>query len=86
MIEVSKKVGPWREATAKAAHLAMKGKAPLDGPLHLTAQFRLPMPQARRKVDGVVPAGRDHLCMWMREEREVSKGRVLFVDGVEVDS
>jgi len=51
MIEVSKKVGPWREAVVKAAHLAMKGKAPLDGPVHLTAQFRLPMPQARRKAD-----------------------------------
>lgn len=51
MVESSKKVGPWRDAVAHAGHNAMTGEAPLDGPLRLTAHFRVAMPASRRKAD-----------------------------------
>lgn len=53
MVESSKKVGPWREAVAWAGREAMTGADPLDGPLHLLATFRMPMPASRRKADRV---------------------------------
>lgn len=49
MVESSKKVGPWRDAVATAAMVAHSGRPPLDGPLRLDAEFRIPMPQSRPK-------------------------------------
>jgi crossover junction endodeoxyribonuclease RusA len=51
MVESSKKVGPWRDAVAIAGHAAMGRDDPLDGPLRLTVEFRVPMPQSRKKAD-----------------------------------
>lgn len=39
----------WRTAVTEAAIERMDGAPPLDGPLMLAVQFRLPMPPSRRK-------------------------------------
>ena len=55
MVESSKKVAPWREAVANAAHAARNGAEPLDGPLSLTVNFWLPRPASltkKRIADG----------------------------------
>ena len=49
LVESSKKVGPWRDAVAWAGREAMAGGDPHDGPLHLLATFRMPMPSSRRR-------------------------------------
>ena len=46
-IETSKGLKPWRNAVAAQARVEMGRMLPLSGPLHLTVQFRFPMPQSR---------------------------------------
>lgn len=51
MIEMSKAVAPWREAVRAEAQLAMDGTMPLDGPVEVRVNFRLPRPaSAPRRV------------------------------------
>lgn len=49
MTESSKKVGPWRERVALAAHNAMEGGAVLDGPISVCLNFVLPRPKSAPK-------------------------------------
>lgn len=50
MVEMAKGHKPWRDSiTAAARDIADGLEEPLDGPLHVTVQFRFPMPASRRK-------------------------------------
>jgi Holliday junction resolvase RusA-like endonuclease len=49
MVEMGKNHKPWRAAVASAARDAIDGRAPLDGPLVLSVEFRFPMPASRPK-------------------------------------
>lgn len=56
--EQRRRHGSWRDSIAAAAREAAEQieRAPLDGPLVLTVEFRFPMPSSRRKA--VRDAGR----------------------------
>ena len=51
MVEMSKKVGPWRDSVAHAAMAAMGAGPGLTGPVELLVTFQVPMPASRRAVD-----------------------------------
>lgn len=76
LVESSKKVGPWREAVAWAGREAMAGRDPLDGPLHLMATFRRPMPASRRKAD------RDRGWRWADRQPDLDKLLRSTLDGM----
>jgi crossover junction endodeoxyribonuclease RusA len=68
MVEMSKAVGPWREAVRAETQQAMAGRAPLDGALSVRMVFYLPRPKAHMSARGGVkpsapgwPAGRPDL-------------------------
>jgi crossover junction endodeoxyribonuclease RusA len=45
MIEMSKAVGPWREAIRAETQRALNGDGPLRGAVSVIAEFRLPRPK-----------------------------------------
>lgn len=49
MIEMSKAVGPWREAVRGETQRAMDGLAPLEGPVAVFVYFYLPRPKSLAK-------------------------------------
>jgi crossover junction endodeoxyribonuclease RusA len=49
MIEMSRAVGPWREAVRAETQRAMAGKAPVAGPVYVTVIFGLPRPKSLPK-------------------------------------
>lgn len=49
MIEQSRKVGPWRERVALAAHEAMNGRAHIPGGITLALTFVMPRPKSAPK-------------------------------------
>ena len=50
MVEMSKAVGPWREAIRSETQRAMNGDGPLAGPVHVTAIFTLPRPRSHYRT------------------------------------
>ncbi len=71
MVEMSKAVGPWREAIRTETQRAMLDRVPLAGPVTVTIDFYLPRPKGHYRTgrnahllrDGapVYPAGRPDL-------------------------
>ena len=60
MVEMSRAVGPWREAVRAETQRAMNGDGPMQGPLRVNLLFTLPRPKsASRKV--AYPAKRPDL-------------------------
>ena len=49
MIEMSRAVGPWREAVRSETQRAMAGKMPVTGPVWVTIVFGLPRPKSLPK-------------------------------------
>jgi crossover junction endodeoxyribonuclease RusA len=49
MVEMSKKVAPWRQDVKAAAEKEMTGRPALAGPLHLSVCFTLPKPKSAPK-------------------------------------
>lgn len=49
MVEVSKKLKPWRNAVSAAAVVANKNHVKFDGPLRIDVTFYMPRPQSRKK-------------------------------------
>ena len=49
MIEVSKAVGPWREAVRSETQQAMRSLMPAEGPISLFINFYLPRPKTLAK-------------------------------------
>lgn len=49
MIEMSKAVGPWREAVRAETQRVMEYVAIVDGPVHIRIFFRLPRPKSLPK-------------------------------------
>lgn len=76
MVEMSKKVGPWRDAVAHAARDVMAGADPLDGPLVLLVDFRMPMPASRRKAD------RERGWKWADRQPDLDKLVRSTLDGL----
>ena len=50
MIEMSKRVGPWRDAVRGEAQRAMGGAPPLGGPLAVDVFFYLPRPKGHYRT------------------------------------
>jgi crossover junction endodeoxyribonuclease RusA len=50
MVEVSRAVGPWREAVRAETQDVMEGKPPLTGPVRVGIAFRLPRPKSAPKT------------------------------------
>ncbi len=46
MVEMSRAVGPWREAVRAETQRAMNGTGPLTGPVEVLATFVLPRPKS----------------------------------------
>jgi crossover junction endodeoxyribonuclease RusA len=64
MVEVSRAVGPWREAVRAETQDVMEGNPPLTGPVKAVVDFRLPRPKSAPK-NVRLPAKRpdlDKLC------------------------
>jgi crossover junction endodeoxyribonuclease RusA len=50
MIEMSKAVGPWREAVRANTERYMNGDEPIDGPLRVEIRFDLPRPRSHYRT------------------------------------
>jgi crossover junction endodeoxyribonuclease RusA len=50
MIEMSKAVGPWREAVRAETQRAMNGDGPMDGPVKVAIMFRLARPRGHYRT------------------------------------
>lgn len=58
LVEMSKKIGPWRKAVANAARLALPaGHQPLDGPLVVAVDFWLARPKSAPVTRIILPVG-----------------------------
>lgn len=55
-VESSPEVGAWRDTIALAADKAMLDRAPLEGPVRLTVEFRFQRPASHRGVKGLRPS------------------------------
>jgi Holliday junction resolvase RusA-like endonuclease len=55
-VESSPDVAAWRDTIALAADIAMAGRAPLEGPVRLTVEFRFQRPASHRGVKGLRPS------------------------------
>lgn len=67
MVESSKKLKPWRDAVADAAKEAMGGREPYDQAMRLAVEFRMPMPQSRRKRDRLFG------MLWAEKKPDIDK-------------
>lgn len=56
MIEVSKRLAPWRNAVAAATRAVMRGRLPFVGPVAITLEFVMPRPVSLPKRLPTPPA------------------------------
>lgn len=56
MIEVSKRLAPWRNAVAAATRAVMRGRSPFGGPVAITLEFVMPRPVSLPKRLPTPPA------------------------------
>ncbi len=56
MIEVSKRLAPWRNAVAAATRAVMRGRQPFGGPVAITLEFVMPRPVSLPKRMPTPPA------------------------------
>ena len=80
MVEMSRAVGPWREAVRAETQRAMNGTPPMAGPLSVQLAFWLPRPKsAPKKV--LYPAKRPDLDKLVRAVFDgLTEGRVWADD------
>jgi crossover junction endodeoxyribonuclease RusA len=64
MVEMSRAVGPWREAVRAETQRAMNGRAPLAGPVKLHVTFRLPRPKGHYRTGRNAHLLRDAAPAW----------------------
>ena len=81
MIESSAAVGPWRERVALATHQAMRGSAPMVGPVVVELAFLMPRPKSARP--GAAATKRPDLDKLVRAVLDALTG-IAFVDDSQV--
>lgn len=90
MIEMSKAVGPWREAVRADTVRAVNGRAPFEGPVMVQAVVYLPRPQGHHGARGLkpsapeFPAGRPDLDKLMRSIMDGMKAGGVYRDDSQV--
>lgn len=70
MVESSRAVKPWRDAVKAAAVEAMRGAAPLDGPLWVSMVFTMPKPASAPKRRRTWPATKPDLSKLARSTED----------------
>jgi crossover junction endodeoxyribonuclease RusA len=83
LVESSAKVKPWRSDVRDAAQAAHQG-APLDGPLRVTIEFRLPRPKSLPKRSTPTHCKRPDLDKLVRATFDALTSAGLFGDDAQV--
>lgn len=84
MVESSKAVKPWRQAVWVAAHNAVVGKPPLDGPLAVRMVFTMPKPIAAPKTRRSWPSKMPDLSKLARSTEDALTDARVWKDDARV--
>lgn len=82
MVEMSKTVGPWREAVRAETRAAMNGSGPLAGPVEVIATFYMPRPRAHYRTGRHAGLLRDDAPGYQSVRPDVDKLLRAVLDGL----
>ena len=82
MIEMSKAVGPWREAVRAETQRAMNGDGPLSGAVSVIAEFFMPRPKSHYRTGRNAALLRDSAPGWPSCKPDLDKLERAILDGL----
>lgn len=82
MVEMSKAVGPWREAVRAETQRAMGGRTPLAGPVEVYATFYLARPKGHYRTGRNAALLRDGAPGWPFGKPDIDKLLRALLDGL----
>ena len=82
MIEMSKAVGPWREAVRAETQRAMNGDGPLSGAVSVIADFALPRPKSHYRTGANAALLRTGAPRWPSGKPDLDKLARALLDGL----
>lgn len=82
MVEMSKTVGPWREAVRAETRRALNGDGPMSGPVEVIATFTMPRPRSHYRTGRFAALLRDGAPGYQSARPDVDKLLRAVLDGL----